>query len=182
MKTLTKFIAILCIAVTLPLNLHAADPVFNLQLTLSSEDFGGSKQDSYKKVTGSVRSKLGISRNSAFNLNADIHTRAYNNFDQWDSDGLLLESIYGFLPTTGFDKPTYMIGVRHELESFDDSQRDFSRTSLFLAVLLRLDDSLSMTPGIQYSEKSSDEKDDNITAVFVNSDKRLNEKWLTCLT
>lgn len=181
MKTLVKFITILFIAVALPLNSHAAAPVFNLQLTLANEDFGDSVNDTYKKVTGSVRSILGISRNSAFNLNADLYTRAYDDFDQWDSDGLLLEAIYSFIPTAGFRKPTYIIGLRQEFESFDDSKRDFNRTSLFLAILLRLDDSLSVTPGIQYSERSTDQEDDNISSVFVNMDKRLSGKWLAYL-
>jgi hypothetical protein len=181
MKTLVKFIVILCFAVALPLNSHAAAPVFNLQLTLANEDFGGSVNDSYKKVTASVRSLLGITRNSAFNLNADLYTRAYDDFDQWDSNGILLEAIYSFIPTAGFRKPTYIIGLRQEHESFDDSNRDFNRTSLFLAILLRLDDSISMTPGIQYSEKSTDQEDDNISSVFVNIDKHLTEKWLTYL-
>lgn len=178
MKTLTKPMAALGLALTLPLNSFAAPPVFNLQLTLGHEDFGGSVTDSYKKLTGSVRSILGITRNSAFNLNADLYTRSYTDFEQWDSDGVLLEAIYNFIPTAGFRKPTYLIGLRHELEVFDESRRDFNRTSVFIASQLRLDDSLTITPGIQYSQKSTDEEDDNISALFVNTDKRLSDNWL----
>jgi hypothetical protein len=66
MKSLVKLITTLCIAIALPLHSHAAVPVFNLQLTLANEDFRSAVKDSYKKVTGSVRSMLDITRNSAF--------------------------------------------------------------------------------------------------------------------
>ncbi len=180
-KSTVKLNLILLLALALPLNTQAAAPVFNVQLTIANEDFGGNVEDSYNKITGSVRSMLGITRNSAFNLNADIYSRSYNDFDQWDSNGLLLEAIYSYIPAAGFRKPTYLLGLRHELEAFDDSSRDFNRTSLILGASFRLDDRTTMTPGIQYSQKSTDEEDDNIAALFLNTDLRLSNSWLSYL-
>lgn len=180
-KILTRLIAIPWLVLIYPVDSYATSAVYNLQLTAAQEDYGKNLKDNYYKFTASVRSISGITRNSAFNLNADLYTRSYEDFNQWDSDGLLLEAIYSYVPTAGFTKPTYLFGLRYEVENFDQDSRDFQRYSIFVATSLRLDDRTTLTPGVQYSTKSTDDEDDNISALFVNSDIRISRAWLTYL-
>jgi hypothetical protein len=180
-KILTRLIAIPCLVLLYPVNSYAASAAYNLQLTAAQEDYGQNLKDHYYKFTASMRSIAGITRNSAFNLNADLYTRSYADFKQWDSDGLLLEAIYSYVPTAGFSKPTYLFGLRFEYENFDQNSRDFQRNSIFVATSLRLDDRTTLTPGLQYSAKSTDDEDDNISALFLNSDFQFSQSWLIYL-
>ena len=177
-KALSKKNIIVLLALALPLNVMAAAPVYNLQLTYGQEDFGSNGDDRFKKLTASVRSVLGLSRYSAFNLNADLSTRFFDSLSSNDSTNLLLEAIYNFVPKSGFSKPTYFIGLRQERETFDEKRRNIDQTSLFLGAAIRLNDRLTLTPGVEIIKKTSDIEDSDISGAFINADIRMTDQWL----
>jgi hypothetical protein len=155
----------------------AAAPTYHIQLTAAQEELE-STDDSFMAITGSIRSIVGLTRHSAINLNADLYSRAYNDLDQNDRNGMLLEAVFNYVPTGGFRKPTYVIGLRQELERFDQSARDADKTSLFLAVALRTSDRMTLTPGLEFYRRSSDVTESDVAGIFLNADMRMSSDWL----
>jgi len=157
----------------------AAPPVYHLQATLGHEDFN--QNETFWQATASVKSILGITRNSAFNLNADLYTRSYHDFEAKDRNGLLIEGFYTYLPSGGFTKPTYFIGLRHEIKDFDRSAQDDEKTSLILAAAIRIDDRVTLTPGFEWFEETSDLDESEVKGLFFNADFRLDDRNLVYL-
>lgn len=153
----------------------ASPPAYNIQLTLASEDTDGN-DDTYSQLSGAMRYGYGISRNSAINLNADIYTRFYSDIEEKDRNGILAELIYTYIPTGGFTRPVYIVGLRQEFETFDESAKDLSKTSLILASSIRTSDRLTLTGGFEFTDKSSDIRNTESRAFFVNADLRLKER------
>ncbi|MBT3203593.1 MAG: hypothetical protein HOM14_19610 [Gammaproteobacteria bacterium] len=164
-----------CILISTSLN--AASPVYNLQIELASEDFKGNTE-TFNQITGSVRYGKGLSRHSVINLNADLFTRHFADIDSRDSNGVLTELVYSYIPGKGFTKPVYSIALRQEFEVFDESSQDFSKTSLILADTIRLDDRITFTAGLEYLTKSSDLEDITSNGLFLNTDLQLNSKLI----
>ncbi len=179
------FAPLLAIGVTIG-SVQAAPPAYILQLSVGSEEFDfelddTDSNDTYTKATASVRSIVGLTRNSVVNLNADVFAQTFSDLDDKDNVGLLVEAIYSYVPTGGYTRPTYLFGLRHEIENYDDSGKDFGKTTLLLATALRLDDRITLTPGLEYSRKSLDNTDTDVGGVFVNADIKLTERVITYL-
>lgn len=166
-------ILVWCILVT---RVYAAPPAFNVHLGVANEDFSEGDSDTYTQLTGSVRYSKGLSRNSVTNLNADIYTRSYSDIAANDRNGILLEAFYNYVPTLGFTKPMYSIGVRQEFEDYDNDASDLSRSSLILADTLRVDDQFTLSLGLEFIVKSSDAIDTETTGLFANMDFHLSNR------
>lgn len=156
----------------------SAPPSYNLQAGIASESFDPGDSDTYTQLTGSMRYNKSISRHVVTNWNMDLYTRRYDESDSRDRNGILLEFIYNFVPSGGFTKPVYSLGLRHEIEKFDQSANDAEETTLLLASTLRLDDSLTVTGGVEVAQRASDVAESDFVGVFVNLDKRLSRETI----
>lgn len=163
------------------LPVYAAPPAYNLQLGVVNEDFSSGGDETYTQLTASVRYAKGLKRNSVINLNADIFTRDNSDNQDKDTNGLLAEVIYSYIPTGGFRKPVYSLGLRIEEDSSDFIFNDFTRVSLFLADTLRIDDKTTITFGVEMSRKKLEDRDTDVIGLFLNTDFQMNDKFLIYL-
>lgn len=164
---------VLCMLTT---PLYAAPPAFNVHIGVANEDFSEGDSDTYTQLTGSLRYSKGHTRNSVTNLNVDIYTRSYGDVADNDRNGLLLEAFYNYIPTRGFTKPTYSIGLRQEFEDYDADASDLSRSSLILADTIRVDDQFTLSLGLEFIVKSSDALDTETKGLFTNMDFHLGKR------
>lgn len=176
MNTLTSKITLIFICLLYSHSLFALPPTYTLQLTLADKDLDSRVSDTFTQITGAVRYNHGLSRNSVLALNADISTTSHNDLDDSDFTGLLGEVIYSYIPTAGFTKPVYSVGLRYAIENYDNNDQDLSITTLFATDTLRLSDRTAVTVGLELIDKSSDLADSSITGLFASVDLRGNDK------
>lgn len=156
----------------------SAPPSYNLQAGIANESFDPGNSDTYTQLTGSMRYSNSINRHVVTNWNMDLYTRRYDESESRDRNGLLLEFIYNYVPSGGFTKPVYSVGLRHEIEEFDQPANDADETTLLLASTIRLDDSLTFTGGFEIAQRTSDIAESDFLGIFANIDKRLSRKTI----
>jgi len=159
-------------------NANAAVPSYNVQIGIAEEDFEGTSE-TFNQLTGAVRYSNGLSRHSVVNINADLFTRKSTDLSQNDSDGLLVEIIYSYIPKGGFSEPVYSVALRQEMEKSDNSLRDFSKTSIIIADTIRFDDVLTVTAGLEAISQTFDSSDKTALSLFPNTDLQINKDSIT---
>ena len=161
---------------------QATPPVFTLQAGVGVEDFDG-EEDTFFNVTANALFSEGLSRKSMLNFIAEVSSYHYrkDKNDENSAEKLFLEGKYSYTPRAGFSVPTYSIALRQLEEYKKDSDSDASTTSLVLSIGYRIDDQTNVLGGLRFSEKSSME-DSSESAVFVNLDYLLSEKWMLYTT
>ncbi len=177
--SLTRYIinSAITAATLFAFNANAAAPTYIIQLGIAAENFEGFTE-TYNQLTGSVRYSKGLSRRSVVNLNADLYTKKNTDTDQKDSNGLLIEVVYSFIPKSGFSEPVYSLALRHELESSDNAFRDYSKTSLVLADTLRFNDVVTVTGGLEAIVQNFETSEKTAMGLFINTDLLINEDFI----
>ncbi|MEM7564089.1 MAG: hypothetical protein AAF353_13715 [Pseudomonadota bacterium] len=158
----------------------AIPPTYRFQTGLGTDDVGGDS-DTFMYVTGTGLFSQGISRNQIIDYRAELSLIEYSDNDDRSGEEIFLEGIYSYTPTSGFQVPTYSVGLRHVEEMADASALDASTTTLLAFVTYRIDDRSTILGGIQLSDRDSSD-DATATNYFVTVDYRLDSKWILYAT
>jgi len=150
-------------------------PTYVFQAGLGYDDVGDA-DDNFIYVTGSALISQSLSRNEILNYRAELSSYDYSENDDRSGEEVFLEGIYSYTPKSGFQVPTYSLGLRY-LERFTSgSAFDASTLSLLMYVSYRIDDRSNIIGGLNFSDR--DTSNDITNSYFVTVDFLLNPRWV----